>query len=384
MRFVKSSCGLFLLLLALACSAQQLNKRLTNQDVIDLVAVGLSDDVIIDKIHATDGTDFDTSVAALKALKAAKVSDAVIRTMINPHPAISAVDNARLAPPAVKDDGLPEEVGVYVELNGKLSEVEPEIVGWQTGGVVKSKVTLGLDKGHVNGKIMNPKSPLQIPSPVVFVIKAPEGTSVTEYQLLSLYKKGNRREFRAMTGGVFHASGGAERNDLVFRPEKIANRTWRIRLEDLRVGEYGFLPPGISSASIASNGKMYTFGVMEGGRPVPSPPSPKDQKGASSTGAAAAPEAQVVPEGSIGAFSDQEPTLRRDGILLSRVLANGPADRAGIKAGDTILAIENHYLFTVEELGDEIRRYRPGAKVAVRYRRYSTINDTMLVIGTMQ
>ena len=42
--------------------AQQLSERLTNQDVIELVAVGLADDVIIEKIHATQGTDFDTSV----------------------------------------------------------------------------------------------------------------------------------------------------------------------------------------------------------------------------------------------------------------------------------------------------------------------------------
>jgi hypothetical protein len=48
------------------------------------------------------------------------VSDAVIRVMINPHPEIRAVDNARLSPPAIENDGLPEEVGVYVALNGKL------------------------------------------------------------------------------------------------------------------------------------------------------------------------------------------------------------------------------------------------------------------------
>ncbi|MGA2417144.1 MAG: PDZ domain-containing protein [Candidatus Sulfotelmatobacter sp.] len=373
-----------MLLFALACSAQQLSKRLTNQDVIDMATVGLSDEVIIDKIHSTEGTDFDTSVGALKSLKAAKVSDAVIRAMINPHPAISAVDNARPSPPAVKDDGLPEEVGVYVELSGKLSEVEPEIVGWQTGGVVKSRVTLGLDKGHVNGKIMKSESSLQIPSPVVFVIKASEGTSVTEYQLLHLYKKDNRREFRAITGGVFHASGGAERNDLVFRPEKIANRTWRIRLGDLKVGEYGFLPPGVSSASIASNGKMYTFGILEGSRSEPSSVSSKKQDLSASAGEALAHQSQDVPNGSIGAFSDQEPTLRRDGILLSRVLPNGPADRAGIKIGDTILAIENHYLFTVEDLTNEIRRYGPGAKVTIRYRRYSSINETTLVLGAAE
>jgi hypothetical protein len=158
MRFFRSPCGLFLLLLALACSAQQLSKRLTNQDVIELVAAGLADDVIIDKIHATQGTDFDTSVSALKTLKVAKVPDAVIRVMINPHPEIRAVDSARLSPPPIETDGLPNEVGVYVALNGKLNEVEPEIVGWQSGGVIKSNVTLGLDKGPVNGKIMSQRA----------------------------------------------------------------------------------------------------------------------------------------------------------------------------------------------------------------------------------
>ena len=384
MRFLKSPCGLFFLLLALACSAQQLSKRLTNQDVIELVAVGLADDVIIEKIQATQGTDFDTSVSALKTLKVAKVSDAVIRVMINPYPEIRAVDSARLSPPPIENSGLPEEVGVYVALKGKLSEVEPEIVGWQSGGVIKSKVTLGFDKGHVNGKIMKPTSQLEVPSPVVFVIKAPEGTSVTEYQLLRLYKKGNRREFRAMTGGVFHASGGAERNDLSFRPEKIGSRTWRIRLEDLSVGEYGFLPPGVSSASIASNGKIYTFGVIEGSRTQPSSMSSQDQGHGSPTEAALPVESPVIPDGSIGAFSDQEPALRRDGVVLSRLLPGGPADRAGIKIGDTILAIGNHYVFTVEELANEIRHCRPGAKVSIRYRRYSTIYGTDLVVGTAE
>jgi hypothetical protein len=45
-----------LLLFALTCGAQQLSKRLTNQDVIELVVVGLPDDVIIDKINATERT----------------------------------------------------------------------------------------------------------------------------------------------------------------------------------------------------------------------------------------------------------------------------------------------------------------------------------------
>lgn len=58
--------------------------KMRNADVIALVGLGLSDDVVIDKIHAAKSTDFDTSVAGLKSLKDAKVSDSVIRAMINP------------------------------------------------------------------------------------------------------------------------------------------------------------------------------------------------------------------------------------------------------------------------------------------------------------
>jgi len=66
-----------------------------------------------------------------------------------------------------------------------------------------------------------------------------------------------------MTGGVIHASEGAEKNAVEFTSEKIASRTWRIKLADLKKGEYGFLPPGVSSQSLSSSGKIYTFGVME-------------------------------------------------------------------------------------------------------------------------
>lgn len=217
---------------------------------------------------------------------------------------------------------------------------------------------------------------------MVFVVKTPEGTSVSEYQLLRLYKKSDRREFRAITGGVFHASGGAERNAMTFRPDKIAARTWRIRLDNLGVGEYGFLPPGVSSSSIASSGKIYTFGVTEGGHRDPPTPATEDQKTETQREAVSPKQSPTVPGSSIGAFSDQEAALRRYGVSLSRVVPSGPADKAGIKPGDTILAIDNHYLFTVQELEDEIQRYRPGAKITVRYRRYSSIDDTVLVVGT--
>jgi hypothetical protein len=243
--------------------AQQLTKKMSNQDVVDMVALGLSDDVVIDKIHAADGTSFDTSVPALKKLKAASVSDQVIRAMINPKPALLPVSAAASNVPRASASWLPDEAGVYVMIKGKLTEVEPEVVGWQTGGIMKSMATGGLTKGHINGKIMKPKSPIQVPTPVEVYIRTPEGTSVGEYQLLKLDEKGNRREFRALTGGIIHASVGSEKNSVAMEPEKVAKSTWRIKLADLRKGEYGFLPPGLSSQSISSAGKIYTFGVIE-------------------------------------------------------------------------------------------------------------------------
>ena len=50
------------LVLAIVSLGQQLTTRLTDQDVIEMVSIGLSDDVVIDKIYATNATDFDTSV----------------------------------------------------------------------------------------------------------------------------------------------------------------------------------------------------------------------------------------------------------------------------------------------------------------------------------
>ena len=61
--------------------------------------------------------------------------------------------------------------------------------------------------------------------------------------------------------------------------------------------------------------------------------------------------------------------------------AGGPADQVGIKAGDFILAIDDHFLFTIRELKDEASRHAPRTRIRVRYRRYSTISEATLVAG---
>jgi hypothetical protein len=375
------------IVLAVVSLGQQLTHRLTNQDVIEMVSVGLSDDVVIDKIHATETADFDTSVAGLKALKLAKVSDAVIRVMINPHGDTLTLSSPATASPVFANNEMPEEAGVYSVLNGKPTFLEPEVVNWQTGGVAKSHATLFIVKGDINGKVLKPTSPTQVKTPLEFLMKTVEGTSATEYQLLKLHRKGDRREFRSVTGGVLHQSGGAQRDEISFQPEKIGDRLWRVRLVSLQAGEYGFLAPGVSSVSISASGKMYTFGVdQDDHAATPGKVTPmvqEDRKSTAQMGSDGVAHPQSFDDATIGAFSDANPTVRHDGISLDHVIPGGSADRAGMSVGDVILAINDHYLFTGEELDTEIKRHKPGSQIAVRYRRYSTIYDTSLVVGSL-
>lgn len=252
----------------MAASFQQVNgqdlskRKLTNKDILDMVSLGLGDDVVLEKIRTAPETGFETDLESLKTLKAGHVSDPVIRAMINPKAAAAPSAPSAAAPSPANPD-VPEDIGVYIRARGKLSEVTPEVVGWKSGGVLKSMATYGLTKGHVNGTIQGPKSALQVGNDAEFVIKCPEGTAVTEYQLLRLDMKGDRREFRALTGGIIHQSGGAEKNAEKFDYEKIAPRVFKIKLPPLKKGEFGILPPGSTSGNVASSGKLYTFGIIE-------------------------------------------------------------------------------------------------------------------------
>ncbi len=86
------------------------------------------------------------------------------------------------------------------------------------------------------------------------------------YQLLHLHEHKDGREFRSMTGGVFHQSSGAERDTVEFQAKRVAPRTYIITVTaPLVPGEYGFLPPMTMNTgkNLASSGEMYTFALKE-------------------------------------------------------------------------------------------------------------------------
>jgi hypothetical protein len=156
-----------------------------------------------------------------------------------------------------------DEVGVYYQKGDDWVSIMPEVVNWKTGGVMKSIGTMGVVKGDVNGKVKSGSSRTKISSPVTLLVFCPEGTAITEYQLIHFHNHSNSREFRTVTGGVFHVSSGSERDTMEFDSKHIAQRTWTLSLEGLQSGEYGILPPGMSESRSASAhlGKMYTFMV---------------------------------------------------------------------------------------------------------------------------
>ncbi len=268
-------------LLAAAAAFSQSGKPLSNDDVVQMVKGGFDESTTVAAIDAGE-TSFDTSVQALMALKAAGVSEKVISAMLaatkkKAEAAKPAAPAPTVAPAAAANPDFPEDMGVYTKLKGSLAEVYAEVVSWKSGGVGKSMLTGGFTKGHVNATVTGPKSKLQLGTPIEFVIKCAEGVTPSEYMLLKLDEKGDRREFRAVTGGVYHSSGGAQKDAIKFDFQKIAPRTYKIALMGLKKGEYGFLPPGAGSVGgtgggasgqtvqggSMTSGKLYSFGVIE-------------------------------------------------------------------------------------------------------------------------
>jgi hypothetical protein len=249
---------------ALVACAQQ---TLDNDAILKMVKAGLSEDLIVNMIQSQPGK-YALSADDVVKLKTQGVTDKELNAMVSKGSGGNAPAASKGNGPAVAAAGtdLPQdlEIGVYYKKAGKWQEMMPEVVNWKTGGVMKSIASAGMVKGDVNGHIEGPSSRNSLTSPIEVVIYTPEGVAITEYQLLHLRGHADAREFRTVTGGVMHVSGGATRDIVPFEGTKLATRTWKVVLPSLGAGEYGFLPPGaFGSANSASIGKMYTFHVIE-------------------------------------------------------------------------------------------------------------------------
>jgi hypothetical protein len=260
--------ALFLLILP-ATWSQQLGKRITNKDVIDMAGLGISDDIIIAKIRsaAAGGTlQFDTSIDSLKELKAAKVSDDVIKVMINPAPPAAQVVVA--ATPISNDPTLPPpEVGVYWKNSNAFVLIEGQAISQaKVGGKAGSMFTYGMRNEHWDAYLNGPQSKNIINDrQPVFYLYVPDGASASDFVLITLEKKGNRREFQIGSfGGITGGKSGVKRDkEVAFTAEHAGIRTYKVKLnEAMKPGEYAFFMGTGQQATMAGGS---TGGARSGG-----------------------------------------------------------------------------------------------------------------------
>ena len=215
----------------LLCSSFALSQTtLTNDAVMKMATAGLDEDVTISMINTQPG-NYSVTPDNLIVLKKGGVSDKIIAAMVSkgsqPNSAGQPPSTTPAAAPASADAGANLEIGVYFKKKDELVEINPEVVNWKTGGFLKNVASGGLIKGDVNGNIKGGQSKNRVTIPLEFLIKTPEGVAITEYQLIRLHQNKDEREFRTVTGGVLHASGGTTRDVVEFEGKRIANRTLR-------------------------------------------------------------------------------------------------------------------------------------------------------------
>lgn len=249
------SARLPLALFTLALAFGQDRKPLTANDLIEMKKAGFDEQTIVEAIEA-NGASVDTSVQGLMALKNAGLSDSVIRAAL-------AVGNAAPARPSAiipETGAVPEEIGLYVLKDGRLSPLPVEVAKTKTGGMLRSMATMGVSRMNINGSVSGPKSSIQLQTPVTIVLRCAEGTAPAEYQLMVLEIRKDRRQF--VTGKLgFRATVGVDDKSLVAaKYERIGPNTYKAFLASLERGEYGFLAPGLVTPG--SPGKLYTFGIQ--------------------------------------------------------------------------------------------------------------------------
>jgi len=237
-------------------------RRFTNQDIIEMVRLGLSDDVIIAKIRSVSGQDalkFDTSVDGLKALKAARVSDQVIKVMINPERTPVSVAPGG-APSGVDPNLPPPEVGVYWKDAERFIPIEGQaLTQVKVGGRAGSLFTYGVRGQHWDAYVDGATSRNHVRDRHPrFYFYVSDGTSASDFVLIRLNQKKHRREFQiGSLGGVRGGKSGVKQSgEIPFKFEHVAIRTFKVTLDsDLNAGEYAFFM-GTGQQAMMTEGRV--------------------------------------------------------------------------------------------------------------------------------
>ncbi len=266
---------------AAIAEAQQAQEVLTNDSIIQLLKVGLGDDLIIAKIQKSK-TNFDTSTSGLIALKQAGVSDRLLHIIMDPTsapgaPAAGAAPAA--AGPAPRNvevpaqpktgdpvaDSVPAESGLYYLRDSTIVRMDIRtLASAKVAGRIGHLATFGVKSVKNNAYLIGPsaKTRSKDTSPV-FYARLPEGMSIDELVLVSLYVKSDRRELEVgAAGGIVGSKQGLRME--VMKPtesRELAPRFYKVATSILGRGEYLFYIIGSGDSIKGIQGKGYDFGI---------------------------------------------------------------------------------------------------------------------------
>jgi hypothetical protein len=295
---------ILLFVFSLFVTAQNKPEVLTNEKIIQLINLGLSEDVIVEKIHQSE-CRCDTSTNGLAKLKAAKVSDAIILAMLNSSPGSYSEtpsptnrgnsknkdEDNTVSSVNSKSTGKAEsllrkisEPGIYLFENGEMKQIEPSVFSGGKINPLMSTLTYGIKKTKFRAKVRGKSANLQTSNskPEFYFVFNPEfknsgatmaglfwgmpATSPAEFLMVQMNQKDASREAVLGEYGVWTgASMGARDKDIrEYSFEKLKPGVYKVvPKNDLTNGEYCFYYAGNVTGIGFAGGKVFDFSVVK-------------------------------------------------------------------------------------------------------------------------
>ena len=282
--------------------AQSQTAALANDDVVELAAAGLGDDLLIATIRAAPAASFDLSPRGLIDLKARGLGDNVLAAMIEKNLALNTSPDSggspgdapaatgRASSPAGTAGPAP---GIYVvRQDGTSTPLEPTNFSAGSGSSWRSRFTFGIAKDQSRASVPLERAVIRTTQQrptfrFVFPSSDHGGaldrtggwwfggpgagmSSPNQFALAQFFEEENRRELVVGESNNFGVSSGPHPDALVpFTFDRLEPGVYEVTpTEDLGLGEFCFFPLGTAGAGNlaghvgpgASNA-LFDFGV---------------------------------------------------------------------------------------------------------------------------
>jgi PDZ domain len=289
---------------------------------------------------------------------------------------------------------LPTDHGMYVDESGNYIKIIGQIAEFKrSGSLLVSDMTVGIKTRKENIQLLGATAQTAVASaqPIFYFIPAKQeqeaGVNAGDLILIRLEEKSKRRQFEIAASGAWRKSSGITlTHQIQLLRDEITSGVYKVMpATELERGEYAlFLARGEGMAPYVYDFSIQPTHAASGRQDKNWNTSPAMSAVDNAKTIARLPAPQATDQASIGVFAEGNANMRHDGIILTAVAGGGPADQVGIKAGDVILAVNDHYIFTITELRDAISHLTPGQKIRVRYRHNTTITDVSLQAMAIQ